>query len=226
MAVEWSNIIGDKTLESGGYAGDLLQVALAHLASARDDNQLTDENVGEVYAATISSAIAQAVQFELQKDIQNKQADKIDEEIDLLQTQDNEMILNGISSRANKDENTAKLVIEKEVALATKQDKIDSSATALAITVGTKQYKIDAALYATNKANFDALYVQAQNTALKEQVIDNRKIKALDSLADTYGTFGAGGITLSADMWSTYFDLVVSLAGGSAPTSTTVSKVA
>ena len=53
----------------------------------------------------------------------------------------------------------------------------------------------------------------------------NNKIKALDALSDTYGTFGAGGLTLSSDMWTTYFSIVSNLAGVTPPTSTSVSKV-
>lgn len=75
------------------------------------------------------------------------------------------------------------------------------------------------------KANYDAEYVLAQTKALEEQVIDNRKIKALDSMADTYGTFGAGGISVHSDMWGAYFDIVVDLAGGAAPTNVTPYKV-
>ena len=68
-------------------------------------------------------------------------------------------------------------------------------------------------------------YVAAQKLAMEEQVIDNRKIKALDSLADTYGTFGAGGITMSSEMWAAYFSIVNDLTGTTEPTSTTVTKV-
>jgi hypothetical protein len=50
-----------------------------------------------------------------------------------------------------------------------------------------------------------------ERKALIQSVIDNRKIKALDSLADTYGTFGAGGLTMSSDMWNVYFGLVSDL---------------
>lgn len=78
-----------------------------------------------------------------------------------------------------------------------------------------------------DKAAYDAGYVLAQTIALEEQVVDNRRIKALDSLADTYGTAMAGGITVTTEMWTTYYDIVTDLAVGvSNPgTSTTVTKV-
>lgn len=62
-----------------------------------------------------------------------------------------------------------------------------------------------------DQAENQAELIEQQENSLAEQTIDNRKIKALDSLADTYGTFGAGGSTLSSDMWNTYFQLVASL---------------
>jgi len=56
-----------------------------------------------------------------------------------------------------------------------------------------------------------AAKVLEEKKALVQSVIDNRKIRALDSLADTYGTFGAGGLTLSEDMWKVYFKLIADL---------------
>ena len=90
---------------------------------------------------------------------------------------------------------------------------------------GVRQAKIDNVIAQKDKAENEALYVAEQKTQLTASVGYNNKIKALDSLADTYGTFGAGGLTLSSDMWGTYFSIVSDLSTATAPTSTTVTKV-
>lgn len=90
---------------------------------------------------------------------------------------------------------------------------------------GVREAKVDNIIAQKDKAENEALYVAEQKTQLTASVGYNNKIKALDSLADTYGTFGAGGLTLSSDMWSTYFSIVSDLSTATAPTSTTVTKV-
>jgi len=79
-----------------------------------------------------------------------------------------------------------------------------------------------------SKLTADTALVGAQEDAITQQVIDNRKIKVFDTLGETYGTVGAGGLTVSADMWSNFFTLGADLAamtGFTVPSSTTVSKV-
>lgn len=90
---------------------------------------------------------------------------------------------------------------------------------------GVRQAKIDNVIAQKTKVENEALYVAEQKTQLTASVGYNNKIKALDSLADTYGTFGAGGLTMSSDMWSTYFSIVADLSGATSPSSTTVTSV-
>jgi len=89
----------------------------------------------------------------------------------------------------------------------------------------THASKVALAQNQADKVLADKQLTDAQKDGITQQVIDNRKIKALNSLANTYGTFGAGGLTMSTDMWTTYFSIVADLAGATAPTSTTVSRV-
>jgi len=109
------------------------------------------------------------------------------------------------------------------------QTHMISSSQNIALSLVDKKYKFDKELAMLDaqiaKANADTALVTAQKDGIVQQVIDNRKIKALNSLANTFGTFGAGGLTLSTDMWTTYFNLVADLSGIAAPTSTTVSRV-
>lgn len=67
VPVDWTNVVGQKTLADGGMAGDVLELAFAHLVKARDENQITESLLGEVYASTISVAFSTAINFELQK---------------------------------------------------------------------------------------------------------------------------------------------------------------
>ena len=65
---------------------------------------------------------------------------------------------------------------------------------------------------ASMKAQADRAIAEAALTVSKEkvmldQVIDNRRIKAMDSLGDTYSTGMAGGLVPTAAMWEEYFRL-------------------
>lgn len=75
------------------------------------------------------------------------------------------------------------------------------------------------------KTNAEASYIDEQETQLINSVSFNNEIKVFETLGDTYGTIGAGGLTVSSDMWSTYFTLANTLANATVPTSTTVSVV-
>jgi len=89
----------------------------------------------------------------------------------------------------------------------------------------THKSKVDLAELQTEKLAADTSYVAEQEQQLINSVQYNNKIKALDSLADTYGTFGAGGLTFNKDMWEVYYGIVADLSGSDVPTSYTVSKV-
>lgn len=66
MALDWANVVGTATLEDGGKAGDLLKLTLAHLDDAKLSTNLTQEEVGAVYAGAIQGAISGAINFEVQ----------------------------------------------------------------------------------------------------------------------------------------------------------------
>jgi len=109
------------------------------------------------------------------------------------------------------------------------QTHMVSSSQNIALQLVDKKYKFDKELAMLDaqiaKVNADTSLVTAQEAGITQQVVDNRKIKALNSLSNTYGVFGSGGITMSTDMWTTYFSIVGDLAGTAAPASTTVAKV-
>ena len=146
----WNDVVGSKTIADGGYVGDLLALARAHVDDAIDAGRLTQEQAGQVYTAMIPAAFKEALSFSLQEElveaqiegiaaenlikakqldiavqelaIKQKEADikayeltnilpatveKLQEEVDLLQTQDLELSQNGAKDRAMKDAQTA-----------------------------------------------------------------------------------------------------------------------
>lgn len=184
--IDWKDIVGEKTLDKGGYTGDLMTLADEHLKKVIEAGHVSQSESGRVYASMISVAISNGINFGMNKELMERKID--------------------ISAfKAQLDEVTF------EVAEATKQDKIDTSAANLFILEGGKQFKIDITEHQATKALNDANLVAAQQKALEEQVIDNRKIKAISALSSTYGTIGAGGLTLSDDMWEIYFSLIIDL---------------
>lgn len=62
----WSNVVGDSTLNDGGYVGDLLKIARAHLEDAKDNGELREEDSGEAYSTAIMESMKNAIAFELQ----------------------------------------------------------------------------------------------------------------------------------------------------------------
>ena len=121
--VNWSDIVGNKTLKDGGYIGDIMELGLLHIKQEMDSDRLVQEQSGQVYVSLLEAAITQGIKFELDKaSIEDKielernkmeaelekhwgyivtrdtdgslilgnstDAGKIDEEVDLLQSQE------------------------------------------------------------------------------------------------------------------------------------------
>ena len=77
------------------------------------------------------------------------------------------------------------------------------------------------------KTEADTAFTIEQDVQLAASVTFNNKIKALDSYGDMIGTMGAGSLSISTDMWTTFFQMVSGLnTDASTPTSTTVTKLA
>ena len=78
----------------------------------------------------------------------------------------------------------------------------------LAATAVQQQPTIDAQV---QKMQADIAFVQKQTLELGRSVDFNNEIKALQSLGDTIGTVGAGGLIPSTDIWTTFFDRLQAL---------------
>jgi len=132
-------------------------------------------------------------------------------------------VLDIVSGTSLKDEQAAKVTAET-----TLTDSKDAEVLADTIrkdAMNTKQLSlIDNQIL---KLIEDTLFVATQETELTNSVGYNNKIKALDSYSDMIGTIGAGGLTIDAPMWVTYFEMVNGLnSDGSTPSSTDITLVA
>ena len=211
-SIEISNVTRNVTVSSDvdddskyvavgdGYFDDLMESVNMQLKAQHDSGRLTGPIYAQVYLGMMQSTLAQAMMFNLnkrEKEIQTDTAAIAFETAD--STQDDKIAISGFKREVEET--------NRDIAVGTEANKIALVAQQLA------------------KLTADTEYVGAQQLALEEQVEDNRLIKSIDALGDTFGTFGAGGLTVSSDMWGTYFGMITDLTTIAAPTSTTVSKV-
>ena len=64
-SINWDNLVGSKTIETGGYVGDLMAVARVHIKDALDKNEITQEQAGEIYTAMIPSAFQTGLAYSM-----------------------------------------------------------------------------------------------------------------------------------------------------------------
>lgn len=67
--LNWSDIVGDKTIENGGAVGDLLALARAHVDDAVTKGKLTKGEAGQIYTAMIPAAFQQGMEFQLREQL-------------------------------------------------------------------------------------------------------------------------------------------------------------
>ena len=89
MAIDitWEDVIGQMTITDGGYVGDLMTVARAHIDDAVAKQRLTSAQAGEIYAAMIPSAFQNGIGFTMQEKSTEASVAKIQEETDLVTIQ-------------------------------------------------------------------------------------------------------------------------------------------
>lgn len=68
MAVDWTKVIGSKTIDNGGYVGDLLEVATVHIDKVVNSGRLTKDAAGQVYASMVQNAIQTGVKFAIDQE--------------------------------------------------------------------------------------------------------------------------------------------------------------
>jgi hypothetical protein len=94
-------------ITTGDTAGNgcfdvLMRSVKAHIQLEYDANRLKGTDYATVYLGAMQSAMQLAEQFILTEKLQEAQINKIQEEVDLLQTQDSEVQLNGTADRLIK----------------------------------------------------------------------------------------------------------------------------
>jgi len=65
----WEDVIGQKTIDDGGYVGDLLTIARAHIDDAVTKQKLTSAQSGEIYTAMIPAAMQNGIGFAMQEEL-------------------------------------------------------------------------------------------------------------------------------------------------------------
>ena len=105
--LEWDSVVADKTVDNGGFVGDLMKTARAHISDAVSKNEITQAQAGEVYTAMIPAAFQAGLEFALKEQVTEAQAAKVEAETSLLTTQQSELTANGAKDRAMKDSQTA-----------------------------------------------------------------------------------------------------------------------
>lgn len=75
------------------------------------------------------------------------------------------------------------------------------------------------------KLDKEITMTEAQTDAITQQVIDNRRIKIMATLGDTYSTMAANQLTVNADMWTVLFNKINELDTISIPASYAITKV-
>jgi len=195
---------GEVVTDADGYSWSgtgvfdvLMNAVNGNIKIQYDEGRIKDSDYARVYLGSLQSTIGAAMQYLLTEKQQEAQADAI---------------RIGYETSKYNLQNAVPLQLEKlqeevNLALESHADKVQLVSEQLA------------------KMIAETSFIDEQETQLINSVEYNNKIKALASLADVYGTFGAGGLTMSANMWEVLFKIVNDLATVAVPTSTTVSKV-
>lgn len=145
---------------------------------------------------TISKTFEQALLIIDKASKLPKEMEEMDAKIDLLQEQKSEVNQAVLDRQAKR---------QLEVNILTKQELLT-------------QEQI-------NKLKKDIEYIESQKNAMLEQVIDNRTIKAMDSIGETIGTLGNGGIRVPQKLFEVYLEQNQILTGISKAGDTTITKL-
>lgn len=191
------------------------KLAINYIDKATEDGIIDDkekvEAISTMMAQIVVGTTSKAMDTALSMEIQDQ---KLDKNLLLLDKQ----IAGSTANTAAIEADTARKDSINTKQLSKMQEEID-------LLSGTKQHKIELADAQVDKVIAETNMINEEKTQLIASVGFNNKIKAADSLADTYGTFGAGGANVSADMWAVYYRIISDLTAVSAPTSTIVAKI-
>ena len=187
--IEWSDVVGEITMDSngepvyvGGGVNDLLYIARQHLASAKSKGQLTAEEMGKAYAAIIPAAFKEAINFEMAEalsefKIQNEKADVVLKEAQL-----------------ESDRNKTEAELEKQWGYDVTRDADGE----LVLGLSSDEGKIDAE---TDKIDADVLIAQ-QEIEIARAKAANEQAQTIANVDKVYGyayTIVDGALVIGAD---------------------------
>ncbi len=93
--------------------------------------------------------------------------------------------------------------------------QVTLSSQKIATTLVDKKFKfkdeVESGKAQKQRAVYEASLTDSKRKVMHEQVIDNRRIKAMESLGETYSTGMAGGLVPTEPMWKEYFRLAKEL---------------
>jgi len=144
MTINWNDIVGSKTLEDGGYVGDFMAVARAHLNEAKDNGEITQGEVGEVYSAMIPSAFQQGLQFAMTRALSEARVTSEIKNQDILETKNT--LLTRQVAQLEQQMDTQRQQLENTLLTASKQrDNLVAQNTQLHRTISKVEKDIEVA---------------------------------------------------------------------------------
>ena len=122
--IDWNTVVGDSTVDNGGYIGDLLKLARAHVDEAIRNNELTQEAAGQIYTAMIPAAFENGITFAMQDSMTEAQIAKIEADTALVESQTSKSASDKALVDAQVSKTAAnKLVLDAQKALYERQTK-------------------------------------------------------------------------------------------------------
>jgi hypothetical protein len=91
--IDWDNIVGDKTLDNGGYFGDLLELSRVHLEESKKKGEIREEDAGEAYSTAIIESMKNAISFELGGNKGQLEVCYLQAQVDKLKAETKELIM-------------------------------------------------------------------------------------------------------------------------------------
>ena len=175
----WEDIVGEKTVDDGGYVGDLMTVARAHINDAKSKGELTAQEAGEVYAAMIPSAFQNGIKYITDASLINAKL-KIEEENLAKIAAEIKLIEAKTALTGTQDE-----VAQDSLLTAAKQrDAIDSDISLNTARIATEQDNLTTAAKQREKLDADIALLDKKELTEVEQAefVGNNAAKVLSEL--------------------------------------------
>jgi len=218
---------------------EFLTKGLDNLKSLQKETQMEDEQIAAASASIIAAAMRESIgALEVLKRIEILDLQKVTETNKALDIASSTAVRDAQSAQDLLNKQSEKLRIDEQVTLIQKQVDTESK-KALDIASSTAVRDAQSAQDLKNKAaqkilidnqvlklQKDTAFVDEQRTQLGLSVTYNNKIKSLNSYGNMIGTMGAGGLVISSDMWSAFFNMVkgLNVDVSANPTDTTIIK--